>query len=530
MTPELESVFAEMKGDQSYHEPVWKNEADVVDLIKMDFAYTDKQVCGRVGHVYAFRDRKRDLVKIGFSRSVRSRVSDIVRKCHLSPDIDMISDDKEEGILAFKRLEHLVHADLSPHRFYFPCVCGVDHHEWYEISDKHALETIRVWREFLKQDPYGPVDKIDHYRLQSKWVSRLGQREEVPEAEDHEDHERRLQRWRRLFTPLSEAAPIPAGDKVGVRVGDATIPTSPEDHIKVEPESDDEVDMSHISILPSIERQSPSVEGSVKDATEVIDFQDNPQALGVTSQIDKDDDEYSDDAFGDECDDEGQQDVDESEQETAGEDVDRGQDQIDAPVLTADGDASQVELTKRMPESQGTTQKVPVSLKLTSDLPNSPGAGPTQVERPRSSLLTSLVDQQADSTSKSSQTKDNASDGQPGETSELYAPLQAIRKSLADLHAMSTSSSSTAYARAEPESQKAGGIEMDTLRQSLMDWAQTERNIRRRNNIRKDMHVFRWQFACGVLCALLSPYAPAGLSTIAWLVFLPFFAGELRGW
>ena len=217
--PNLAVAFATMKGDASFDYPVQDNEQSVITLLQKPFRYTDKKSFGVLGRVYAIRDPGLDLVKIGFTKNeIRGRYVQIRNKCELSKTVHVVEDAKNIPVLAYKRLEELIHADLAPHRWYFHCECGLErgkklteHHEWYQVTDDVAIRTIRIWTDFIRQNPYGPLKEGQANELQPEWVNRAKSRGPVLKNETHFHHNTRLRRWSKLFTPKEQEEPATAG-------------------------------------------------------------------------------------------------------------------------------------------------------------------------------------------------------------------------------------------------------------------------------------------------------------------------------
>ena len=213
-------AFATMMGDASYDRHVRVNERNVVRILQKPVAYTDKYTHGKAGWVYAIRDPELDLIKIGFTTAERpeTRLKRLRSSCKLPVAAKIVEDPDRVAVLAFKRLEELVHADLAPHRWYFDCECGLqrgkclyptEHHEWYELSDDVALQTVRLWRDFIAQDPYGSLELNRESQLQAIWAKRIEGRNGVSEEETHADHGTRLTRWKTMFQNPSEVVPYP---------------------------------------------------------------------------------------------------------------------------------------------------------------------------------------------------------------------------------------------------------------------------------------------------------------------------------
>ncbi|KAI6847851.1 hypothetical protein KC332_g2224 [Hortaea werneckii] len=199
-----------MRGDVSYESPPARNQKKVLDTIRTPLRYNDARTWNRPGSVYVVRDPELDLVKIGFTTDcISARVRKIGNQCRASSQQWQIEHEASNiPILAFRRLERLVHTDLAPHRWFFLCECGstkgsairlTEHQEWYDVSPEIAIKTIKLWRRFLLQGPYGAPLQYTDMPLKGPWIDRINTCQEADRNEKHEDHETRLGRWRKLL-------------------------------------------------------------------------------------------------------------------------------------------------------------------------------------------------------------------------------------------------------------------------------------------------------------------------------------------
>ncbi|OCK81596.1 hypothetical protein K432DRAFT_442248 [Lepidopterella palustris CBS 459.81] len=151
-----------------------------------------------------FKERKMvERVKIGHSGDVEKRIQDIERTCGIT-GLKQVHDQDGIAIPYYMRLENLVHTELR--NFRKPLQCGKEkcrnksgHSEWYEVNEKVALESVKLWRNFLKKDPYDAngVLKSEWSRilLEETFVNAMS--ENVNEAWN--DHEKRRRRWNTLL-------------------------------------------------------------------------------------------------------------------------------------------------------------------------------------------------------------------------------------------------------------------------------------------------------------------------------------------
>ncbi|KAI7285057.1 hypothetical protein KC343_g3583 [Hortaea werneckii] len=199
-----------MRGDVSYERPPGCNQKKVLELIREPLQYTDARTWNKPGFVYVVRDPELKLVKIGFTTEcISDRIRSIGSQCRASSKQWQIEhEDQNIPILAYRRLERLVHMDLAPHRWFFLCECGLakrngsrptEHQEWFDVSPEIAIKTIKLWRSFLLKHPYGPPLRDTRMQLKEPWIHRVNKCKEMDCNEKHEDHETRLNRWRKFL-------------------------------------------------------------------------------------------------------------------------------------------------------------------------------------------------------------------------------------------------------------------------------------------------------------------------------------------
>ncbi|KAK5701347.1 hypothetical protein LTR17_022677 [Elasticomyces elasticus] len=231
LTPFAALAWATMKGDTSFEGSVTKNAQKVADLLMNWQGFTDVKNADKKGWVYIVRDPKLDLVKIGFTRDcIDKRLRRIKSQCEATSHEWIIVEDKHAvPIPAYKLLEKLVHADLAPHRWYFDCACGLkrdkkvpgytQHQEWFEITDKFALSTLKLWRKFLLQEPFKFSNFGGKPQLEQKWHGRLLQCLIPVAGEEHHSHDQRLKRWSGLLhgTALKSGQIAIKGQEVDVK-------------------------------------------------------------------------------------------------------------------------------------------------------------------------------------------------------------------------------------------------------------------------------------------------------------------------
>ena len=109
-------------------------------------------------------------VKIGRTTAgIRDRMDQIENRCK-SYSLNL-ADKKEcyNKISCHKRVEQLIHEDLSNKRRCFTCTCKVSHHkhnseedgkkgtehsEWFKIDETRAKEVVKKWKDWARLNPY----------------------------------------------------------------------------------------------------------------------------------------------------------------------------------------------------------------------------------------------------------------------------------------------------------------------------------------------------------------------------------------
>ena len=495
-----EIAFAKMEGDASYHLSPRQHEQKVISTLKNPLSYKDKRFYDKEGWVYAIRDPEIELVKIGFTANPlpEKRLGQLRGTCELSKDAYVIEDLKRVRLLAFKRLEELVHEDLRPHRFYFYCECGFregpfyrEHHEWYDVSDDMAIRTVRVWTKFILQNPYGELRNGEFNHLTAEWIKRIEDREKVSYDETHEDHETRLTRWGNLFLPKgskgkSKATEVPPASSSDESIKIEQVP------IKAEDAPEQTIDMSSI---PAYDEQ-PSVSEHVTLAQR-------------------------------ECD-------------APSEEPKRTLDPFSQPAAKSKV-VTDTEALLSSPGPHDISSTISPSIEI-SPPPNTEAwlstadqdkleGDPDQSRSPHA-LSTSNND---------NETRDDRYGEEPISHTELVATKVTNREERLEEQRPPASQSEAPInlhviddheEHADKVSKPTTPIDSEwknVMRRSR-EWLDHERSGLPSRTIYSDLIRFRWSLACAAISALYTPHAPPFLSVLIWSVFLPFFVAEMREW
>ena len=486
VTPSSESKIKTMKGDGSWDRLVCDNEADVIRVLSKPLKYTDARFYGTKGRLYAFRDPELDLVKIGWSVQEPSiRIAAIRRDCNLSTTNLKAIDDNPISVLAFKRLEELVHADLSPHRFYFDCDCGTrvnkngqprEHHEWYDVNDKVAIQTVQVWRSFILQDPYGTLENGKSHDLQDKWIKRIAERTEISATEKHEHHFTRLARWRTLLH-LSENA-----ENYATSVPSPLSSTAAENLIKNE--------------KVGIKEEIPSNEDRELASIPLFSIEAPTASTNAESVI--------------------------------------------TPGSSATS-KEQVEMRTRGP-FEGSTIMASNLAKPSIEIFTAPAELPTassdhsfeSSRQPHKDLVTlpSSLTEHGPFLPSSGGNSSAVSDGGPGSASGEHHDSGLADQRFPVMNQQVSKPNERASNTVKKEMSLAS-LYLETTLDKLQEWFQQEIAGKGRlptRSIYADLVRFRWPFACLITFVVYSPFAPPALSAVAWCIFLPFLVAELREW
>ncbi|KAH0169069.1 hypothetical protein KCU67_g3221, partial [Aureobasidium melanogenum] len=194
-----------LQADKSYDASATDNANAVWKLLNRPIVFNSDVTPGKSAFVYAFRDKDLNLVKIGWAFDIEKRKKKLVKSCQITGGL--IDVACSERVLAYKRLEKLIQQDLAPHRWFFGCDCRTDsskgyvkHQEYFDVSNDVAKRTIKLWSDFIKQqsweiDPLGT--SVSESDVSTRLKSLMSADSPRPLLfETHEDHDRRIQRWR----------------------------------------------------------------------------------------------------------------------------------------------------------------------------------------------------------------------------------------------------------------------------------------------------------------------------------------------
>lgn len=163
----------------------------------------DKQKAEPIGYVYVLKNPDWPKhVKIGITRqSVQQRKKQIRKACDFQ-QLERVVDGEQMKFPNYRLVEKLCHVELRNFQKTFLCNCRkphtggqLEHHEWFEVSEDTAVETVQRWRTWLRLSPYD-----ENGNLMSWWRERAGSglfsKEPFGQAEEETiDHKSRHQRW-----------------------------------------------------------------------------------------------------------------------------------------------------------------------------------------------------------------------------------------------------------------------------------------------------------------------------------------------
>ncbi|KAF2161861.1 hypothetical protein M409DRAFT_58643 [Zasmidium cellare ATCC 36951] len=102
------------------------------------------------GCVYVLHDDDTGHVKIGISRSAKTRYASLRRRCR-KPNLTLEWHTGESipwGQL--QRLEKIVHWDLAQFNRRYKCNCGATHTEWFDVEIREAKRTVEMWLRYQR--------------------------------------------------------------------------------------------------------------------------------------------------------------------------------------------------------------------------------------------------------------------------------------------------------------------------------------------------------------------------------------------
>lgn len=99
-------------------------------------------------------------VKIGYATDVPVRHRQWAEQCKVKDVQEAMHSDAKYHVIPVQhrlRVERLVQAELKDERREEPCCrgCGVDHKEWFEVSQQRALKVVEKWTDWIwRRQPY----------------------------------------------------------------------------------------------------------------------------------------------------------------------------------------------------------------------------------------------------------------------------------------------------------------------------------------------------------------------------------------
>jgi hypothetical protein len=530
-----------LSADPSYDEDVKDNEKSVRKRIVESFAPgVDDLGSDRKGFVYAFRDNELPLIKIGFTAlPLAARKSCIERNCGFVKELTLVAAVK---VNAYKQLEEIVHQDLAPHRVYFDCACGklankkgfARHHEYFQIDDKTAWDTLQFWGDFVEQRPW---ERDSH---KDDWHVKLSAPSNVESSETHECHKERVKRWRHFFNILESSVKIITG-----------LPTRPLIERSTATKRDKVTGTTKRSLEDSTPSKPPRV--LVEDAAEEV----KPPIACLSSPGPLKRSQPSEPASLPHV-----QDTRSTARESTFEVPLR-------PKDTRPASGGQAPPERIILQAKGTSNRRSVRSaeeKSSSVFPSTIQAPPYNGDSSRrtSGNTTLAASNGQSSADRVVIAQESLVDGRPSQNIKFFRfgcppggnsqitptksdgnanPKPLTERVVSATESVAAKPSQHEVQAAEPnpktllshkQQEHAVTVLTSPLVQSAFELAKglLAKEVRPlpARAISDDLWQLRWPLACSVAFALHSPHIPAGLSFLMWSVFLPLFVAELRGW
>ena len=123
-----------------------------------------------VGHVYEMtHPNHRNYTKVGESSALLNRNKDLNSKCFPDKKFEIANAASHQKIPYYKRIERIIHIELSNHRRHLRCLCNDEHREWFFSSDEgYVSNIVAKWRAWSRLEPY------DAFCLKRMWQDAWG--------------------------------------------------------------------------------------------------------------------------------------------------------------------------------------------------------------------------------------------------------------------------------------------------------------------------------------------------------------------
>lgn len=131
------------------------------------------------------------IVKVGWSKKPIYRCQKIEKTCGIQ--LEQVVNREQRLLLRARVAEKLAHKELAPWKHEFDCECEKNHGEYFQVSERDALEVIQRWARFCQRNPWD-----ENSMLKSFWVKRLDACKPKWKAEEHDLNDKR---WARYTQP-----------------------------------------------------------------------------------------------------------------------------------------------------------------------------------------------------------------------------------------------------------------------------------------------------------------------------------------
>jgi hypothetical protein len=133
------------------------NPRECYDLVKKAVTDSSAKTHNIEGYVYLYEvEGNPGLVKIGYTEALEKRHKDWAFDCNReTKPLYPLSKDDLEKVPNAPRVEALCHKELAYCKIRVDCgACLKEHVEWFEISSKRAIQVIKKWSQWMRQNPY----------------------------------------------------------------------------------------------------------------------------------------------------------------------------------------------------------------------------------------------------------------------------------------------------------------------------------------------------------------------------------------
>lgn len=129
--------------------------------------------------------------KVGRSDDLKTRKKNLESTCKRK--FEEVAIRRQRFLPQADISENLAQLELGPWKHDFDCACGTKHREYFEVTEKKAVEVVQRWTRFYRQNPWD-----ENGSLKAFWLARL---DECLEKWEPKEHDLNDNRWESFTRP-----------------------------------------------------------------------------------------------------------------------------------------------------------------------------------------------------------------------------------------------------------------------------------------------------------------------------------------